>query len=88
MKKRFTEEQIVSILKEGQKGGITVSEVCRRYNVSEATYYKWKKKYDGMDGETLRHYKQLEAENARLKKLVAELSLDIDILKDVNSKNW
>ena len=74
--------------KQGQKGGITVSEVCRRYNVSEATYYKWKKKYDGMDGGTFRHYKQLEAENARLKKLVAELSLDIDILKDVNSKNW
>jgi len=87
MKKRFSEEQIIGILKE-QEGGLKTGDVCRRHGISEATFYNWKSKYGGMDVSEARKLKALEIENARLKRMVADLHLDIEILKDVNSKKW
>ena len=79
---RFTEQQIVSILKEADAGG-AVKEVCRRHDISPATYYQWKSKYGGLDASDLKRIKQLEAENSHLKRLFAELSLENDALKDL-----
>lgn len=87
MKKRFTEEQIIRVLKE-QESGQPTAEVCRRHGVSPATFYKWKAKFSGMEVSDAKKLRALETENARLKKLVANLSLDIEMLKDVNSKKW
>jgi putative transposase len=79
---RFTEQQIVSILKEADAGG-AVKDVCRRHDISPATYYQWKSKYGGLDASDLKRMKELETENSRLKKLFAELSLENDALKDL-----
>lgn len=87
MKKRFTEEQIIKVLRE-QESGQPTAEVCRRHGISPATFYKWKAKFGGMDVSDARRLKVLESENARLKRMVADLHLDIEILKDVNSKKW
>jgi putative transposase len=87
MKKRFSEEQIIKVLRE-QESGQPTAEVCRRHGISPATFYKWKAKFGGMDVSDARRLKTLESENARLKRLVANLSLDIEMLKDVNSKKW
>ncbi len=87
MKKRFTEEQIIAVLKEQEAGGKT-AEVCRRHGISPATFYSWKSKFGGMDVSEARRLRSLEAENARLKKLLAETMLDIAILKEVASKKW
>ena len=87
MKKRFSEEQIIGILKE-QEGGLKTGDVCRRHGISESTFYSWKAKFGGMDVSEARKLKALEVENARLKRMVADLHLDIEILKDVNSKKW
>lgn len=85
--KRYTEEQIVQVLKEGQ-AGIAVSELCRKHGISDASYYKWKAKYAGLEISDLRRLRQLEEENRRLKTMVAEQALDIQALKAVASKNW
>jgi len=82
-----SEEQIIGILKE-QEGGLKTGDVCRRHGISEATFYNWKAKFGGMDVSEARKLKALEVENARLKRMVADLHLDIEILKDVNSKKW
>ncbi len=71
-----------------QEEGKKVSEICREYGISEPTFYNWKSKYGGMTLSELQRVKELEAENARLKHLVADLSLDNQILKEVNSKKW
>ncbi len=84
---RFTEEQIIRILRE-QEAGQKTADVCRRHGISEATFYKWKSKYGGMDVSDAKRLKVLEAENARLKKLLAETMLDNAMLKDINSKKW
>jgi putative transposase len=86
-KSRFTEEQIVSILKEHAAGGRT-SEICRRHGISEQTLYRWKRKYDGLEGNDVKRLKVLEEENARLKRLVAEQALDNQALKELLRKNW
>lgn len=86
-KSRFTEEQIVGILKLAEAGQ-KVGDVCRQHGISGGTYYRWKAKYGGLDTSELRRIRQLEDENRRLKLLVAELSLDIVVLKDVASKEW
>ncbi len=90
-KKTFTTEQIIVKLREievlcGQ--GMTIAEAVRQAEISEQTYYRWRKTYGGMNTVEARRLKELEKENARLKKLVADLSLDNAILKDVNSKNF
>ena len=86
MKVRFTEEQIIKILRE-QEGGKKAADIVREYNITEQTFYRWKSKYGGMDVSEAKRLKQLEEENRRLKEMVADLSLDNKILKDVLSKN-
>ena len=87
MKKRFTEEQIARILKEAEEGMAAI-DVCRKHNISEQTFYRWKSKYGGMEVSEVKRLKALEKENEELKKIVAEQALDIRMLKDVNSKKW
>jgi putative transposase len=87
MKKRFTEEQIVRILKEADDGMAT-RDVCRKHNLSEQTFYRWKKLYGGMEVSEVKRLKELERENDELKKVVAELTLDNRMLRDVNAKKW
>jgi putative transposase len=86
MKKRFTEEQIIRILKE-HEGGKRAADIVREHGISEQTFYRWKSKFGGMDVSEAKRLKQLEEENRRLKEMVADLSLDNKILKDVISKN-
>ena len=85
-KTKFTEQQIVFALKQA-KTGTWVDEVCRKMGISEATFYNWKKKYGGLGVSELRELKQLKEENARLKQIVADLSLDKQMLQDVLKKN-
>ncbi len=87
MKGRFSEEQIIGLLKQ-HEAGTTVAQLCRDHNVSQATFYKWKAKFGGMNVSEAKRLKQLEEENAKLKRLVADLSLDNVALKDLLSKNW
>jgi putative transposase len=85
MKKRFTEEQIAFALRQAESG-TPVAEVCRKMGVSEQSFYRWKRKYDGMGVAELRRLRQLEEENRKLKKLVADLALDKHILQEVLQK--
>jgi putative transposase len=85
MKKRFTEEQISFALRQAE-GGTPVTEVCRKVGISEQSFYRWKRKYDGMGVAELRRLRQLEEENRKLKKLVADLALDKHILQEVLQK--
>jgi len=84
---RFTDEQIAFALKQAETG-TRVAEVCRKMGISEATFYNWKKKYGGLGVSELRRLKQLEEENRQLKKLVADLSLDKQMLQDVLKKKF
>ena len=85
-KSRFSDEQIIAILAE-QERGMTTAEVCRRHGVSEGTFYKWKAKFGGMDVSDARKLKTLESENGRLKKLLADAMLDNAVLKDLLGKS-
>ena len=87
MKKRHTEEQIIRILKQAETG-IPVADVLREHNISQGTFYRWKAKFGGMEVADAARLKALEEENRRLKRLVADQALDIQILKEVNSKKW
>jgi putative transposase len=84
---RFSEEQIITILKEQEAGAKTV-DVCRKHGISDVTFYKWKSKYGGMEASDAKRLKALEDENAKLKRLLAEAMLDNAMLKDVASKKW
>ena len=84
---RFTEEQIIGILKEHEAGQKT-ADVCRKHGISSATFYKWKGKYGGLEVSEARRLKSLEDENTKLKKLLAEAMLDNAVLKDLNAKKW
>ena len=84
---RFTEEQIIGILRE-QDAGAKTAEVCRRHGISSATFYKWKAKYGGLDVPEAKRLRALEEENARLKKLLADAILDNAMLKEIASKKW
>ena len=86
-KSKFSESQIVGILKEGESG-IPVSEVCRKHAISAATYYAWKSKYAGASVSDLTRMRELEAENAKLKRMYAELALENTAIKDVLSRKW
>lgn len=84
---RFSEEQIIGILRE-QEAGSTTADVCRKHGISEATFYKWKAKFGGLEVSDAKRLKSLEDENGKLKKLLAEAMLDIAVLKDINSRKW
>ena len=84
---RFSDEQIIGVLKEQEVGAVT-ADVCRRHGISEATFYKWKAKFGGLEVTEAKRLRTLEEENAKLKKLLAEAMLDIAVLKDISSKKW
>ena len=86
-RKRFSVEQIVVVLKQAELG-LSVADLTRQVGISEQTFYRWKKQYGGLQSDQVREFKVLQDENARLKKLVAELSLDKAILQDISSKKW
>ena len=87
MLKRHTEEQIIGVLKESEAGMKTL-ELCRKHGISAGTFYKWKDKYGGLTISEARRLRVLEEENRRLKHIVADLTLDVRALKEINSKNW
>ena len=87
MKKRFSEEQIIGFLREVD-GGLSVKEVCRRYGFSEASYYVWRNKFGGMDVSDAKRLRELEVENARLKRLLAESLLENEVTREVLRKKW
>ena len=87
-KSRFTEEQIVAILAEADRGEQTNGDVCRSHGVSEATFYNWRKRFRGMGVDEVREYRRLKQENARLKKLLADRELEIDAMKEVMRKKF
>jgi putative transposase len=86
-KQRFTEEQIIAVLKE-QEAGAKAADLCRKHGISEATFYNWKAKYGGMEVSEAKRLKALEEENAKLKKLLAEQMLDVAALRELLSKKW
>src|SRR2546423_3862760 len=85
---KFSEEQIISILREAEKGEQTISAVCRAHSISENTFYKWRQKYGGIEVADVRRLRELEKENARLKRLLAERDIEIDAMKEVLAKKW
>ena len=84
-RKRFTEEQIITVLKE-QESGVKVADICRRHSIGQSTFHKWKAKFGGMGVSEAKRLKALESENAQLKRLLAEAMLDNTVLKDIVSK--
>jgi putative transposase len=86
-KSRFTEEQIIRILKEAN-GAESIKELCRRHGISDATFYHWRAKFGGMEVSDARRLKAFEDENRKLKRIVADLTLDNTVLRDINSKKW
>jgi putative transposase len=87
MKKRFTEQQIIAVLKEAE-AGVAVKELCRKHGISDATFYTWRKKFGGMEAQDVRRLKQLEEENTKLKRLLADSLLDNDALKAALSAKY
>ena len=85
--KRFSEEQIIRVLKEAESG-VPLADLLRKHGISDATFYRWKSKLGGMELSDAKRLKQLEDENRRLKKLVADQALDIQLLKEISSKKW
>lgn len=86
-RKRFTEEQIIGVLKESEAGAKT-DDICRRHGISSATFYSWRKKYGGMDASEAKRLRDLEIENAKLKRIVADQMLDMSSMKELLAKNW
>lgn len=87
MKKRYNEEQIIKIIKE-HEAGVKVEDLCRRLGVSQGTFYNWRSKYSGLEVNEAKRLRELESENNKLKKLLAEKMLEVKAMKDVVSKNW
>jgi putative transposase len=87
-KSRFTDEQIVAIVRESEREGVTVAQVAKKHGITETTLFRWRKRFGGLDPSQAGELRRLQHENARLKKVVAELTLDVDILREVNAKKW
>lgn len=87
-KKRYSAEQIVRVLQEAERGETTIGVLCRRYEISEATFYRWRRIYGDMKVPEVKRLRELEQENARLKRIVAERDLEIDAMKEVLAKKW
>lgn len=87
-KSRFTDEQIVAIVRESEREGTTVAQVAKKHGITETTLFRWRKRFSGLDASQAAELRRLQNENARLKKLVAERDLDIEILKEINAKKW
>ncbi|GJH22838.1 transposase [Caballeronia novacaledonica] len=85
-KSRFTEEQMVTMLREADK--TSVAEVAKKHGISEQTVYNWRQHFGGMEASDVKRLKQLEQENARLKKMVAERDLELDVMREINAKKW
>ncbi|AKU20782.1 transposase [Massilia sp. NR 4-1] len=88
MEKRFTEEQIIGILRQAYTDGVVIRDLCKKHNIAEQTFFRWRTKYNGFTVPEARRLKDLEAENAKLKKLLAEQLLAIDGLKEIAGKKW
>lgn len=88
MKKRFSEEQIIGILREGEADGVVIRDICRKHNITEQTFFRWRTKFSDMTVSDARRLKDLESENAKLKKIVAEQVLAIEGLKEIATKKW
>lgn len=88
MKKRFNEEQIIGILREAEVDGAVIRDVCRKHNITEQTFFRWRNKFGDMTVPDARRLKELESENSRLKKIVAEQMLAIEGLKEIATKKW
>ena len=86
--KRFSQEKIIGILKEAECKTSTICELCRKHGVSEQTFYRWRRKFGGLSVSEARRLKDLEKENSRLKRLLAERDVEIDVMQDQLSKNW
>ena len=87
-KSRFTEEQMVKILRAAESGAETIGQVCRRHGITEQTFYRWRKRFGAMAPPDIKRLKELESENARLKRLMAERDLEIDAMKELLAKKW
>ena len=88
MKKRFSEEQVIGILREGEVDGVVIRDICRKHNITEQTFFRWRSRFGGMTVSDAHKLKELEAENLRLKKIVAEQMLAIEGLKEIATKKW
>jgi putative transposase len=88
MKKRFSEEQVIGILREGDVDGVVIRDICRKHNITEQTFFRWRSRFGGMTVSDAHKLKELEAENLRLKKIVAEQVLAIEGLKEIATKKW
>jgi putative transposase len=88
MKKRFSEEEVIGILREGEVDGVVIRDICRKHNITEQTFFRWRSRFGGMTVSDAHKLKELEAENLRLKKIVAEQVLAIEGLKEIATKKW
>jgi putative transposase len=87
-KRRFSEEQIIGILRQAERGEQTIGEICRGHGVSEQSFYRWRQKFGGLQASEARRLRELERETARLKRLLADRDLEIDALKELLAKKW
>ena len=85
---RYTEEQIVAIVRESEIPGVTVAEVAKKHGITDTTLFRWRKKFGGLEPSQAAELVQLKHENARLKKVVAQQALDLEVLKEINAKKW
>ena len=87
-KRKFSDEQIVAIVRESEREGVTVEQCAKEHGITPTTLFRWRKRFGGLEPNQAAELRQLQAENARLKKVVAQLMLDVDIMKEINAKTW
>ena len=85
---KFSDDQIIGIIRESEKTGVDISELCRRHNISEPTFYRWKKRFTGMDAAQIAELKQLRLENARMRKLIVNRDLELDVARELLKKSF